>query len=238
MSTKVEICDSMNMSNRSIFTDYVKGMNPEEMEEFNKTIVMHMDTPAASEIRCQYYKRKLRYMGENVRIGTGVRFVRLENISLGDNVFISDNCTLIATSEKGIELGPGTRLKTGVYLDTELSNGYITTGKSVYIGTGCCLHGHAGLEIGDDCLLAQNITITPASHTFERLDRTIYQQPCTVKKITIGKDCYLGMNVCVVCYAERIGDGSVIGAGSVVVKEIPPYSVAVGVPAKIIRTRK
>ena len=60
------------------------------------------------------------------------------------------NCTLVATSEKGILLDEGARLKHGVYLDTEnASTGYITIGKRVYVGTGCCLHGHNGLEIGD-----------------------------------------------------------------------------------------
>lgn len=226
------------MPDKFIFTDFVHSMNPEEIEEFNKTVVMHMDTPATSEIRHQYYRVRLRHMGANVRIGTGVKFVHPENISLNDNVSIGDNCILIASSEKGIVLGEATRLKNGVYLDTEMPEGYIVTGKHVYIGTRCCLHGHLGLEIGDDCLLAQNITITPASHTFEKPDKTIYSQPCTMRKIRIGNDCYLGMHVCVVCSAERIGDGSVIGAGSVVVKEIPSYSIAVGVPAKVIRTRK
>jgi acetyltransferase-like isoleucine patch superfamily enzyme len=54
--------------------------------------------------------------------------------------------------------------------------------------------------------------------------------------MTIGRDCYLGMNVSVV-YSADIGEGSVIGAGSVVVKTIPPFSVAVGVPAKVMRKR-
>jgi len=96
--------------------------------------------------------------------------------------------------------------------------GYIKIGKRIYIGTGCCLHGHEGLEIGDDSLLAQNIT--PYSHKFEDPNKTIYSQGGYQRKVTIGRDCYIGMNVCVV-YSADIGEGSVMGAGSVVVHTIP-----------------
>jgi carbonic anhydrase/acetyltransferase-like protein (isoleucine patch superfamily) len=88
-------------------------------------------------------------MGANVRIGCGVRLVNPQHIALGDNVTIGDACTLIARSVRGISLGEGATLKQGVYLDTERATGYIEIGRRVYIGTGCCLHGHDGLEIGD-----------------------------------------------------------------------------------------
>ena len=68
----------------------------------------------------------------------------------------------------------------------------------------------------------------PEPFTFSKCGHT--------RKVTIGKDAYLGMNVCVL-YSADVGQGSVIGSGSVVVKSIPPYSVAVGNPAKVIRKR-
>ena len=106
----------------------------------------------------------------------------------------------------------------------------------MYVGTGCCFYAHMGLEIGDESLLAQNITITPYSHKFDDPLKTIASQGGFSRKISIGRDCYLGMNVSVL-WSTNISDGSVIGAGSVVVKPIPPYSVAAGVTAKIIRKR-
>jgi galactoside O-acetyltransferase len=110
-------------------------------------------------------------------------------------------------------------------------------GARAYLGTGCCLHGHQGLEIGEDTLLAQNVTITPFSHKFDDPAVPIIQQGGYMRKIAIGRDCYLGMGVCVL-YSADIGDGAVIGAGAVVVKPVPPFSVAIGVPARIIRKRK
>ncbi len=220
------------------FTEAQTKMSPDDIENYHRAVFMNMEGEYAKNKRQEYYRGLFRHMGKNVSIGVGVRIVNPQFISLGDNVQIHDRCTLVANSEKGIVLNDGARLKHGVYLDTEsVATGYIWIGKNVYIGAGCCLHGHEGLEIGDDSLLAQNITITPYSHKFNDPNKTIYSQGGIQKKIIIGRDCYLGMNVCIVCTAESIGEGSVIGAGSVVVKPIPPYSVAVGVPARVIKQR-
>lgn len=221
----------------SFFTDLYSKLTPEQVEEYHRTVFMNMEGDFARSARDEYYRGVLRRMGKNVHIGRGVRMVNPQFVSLGDNVKIHDNCILLAHSEKGITLDDGARLKYGVFLDVEDSQkGYIHIGKRVYIGTGCCLHGHLGLEIGDDSLLAQHVVITPASHTFEDPRKTIYSQPCNVRKVTLGRDCYLGMNVSVV-YSADIGEGAVVGAGSVVVRSIPPFAVAVGVPAKVIRYR-
>ncbi len=220
----------------TLFTDAFKALLPEEQEAYHRSVFMQMDTPGAAELRRQYYGGLLRHMGKNVRIGVGVKFVHPEWITLGDDVSIDDNCTLVSRSERGIALGASVCLKHGVYLDTETAEGYIEVGARAYLGTGCCLHGHAGLEIGEDTLLAQNVTITPFSHKFEDPAMPIIKQGGHMRKITIGRDCYLGMCTCVL-YSGDIGDGSVIGAGSVVVKPVPAFSVAVGVPARIKRKR-
>ena len=224
------------MNSERFFTEAYRNLTEEDKEAFYRTVFLNTDTEAASTLRHEYYAGLLRHMGKNVRIGCGVKILNPRYVTLSDNVCIEDHCALMARSERGITLQEGARLKYGVYLDTENAEGYIEIGKRVYVGTGCCLHGHKGLEIGDDALLAQNITITPYSHKFDDPGKTIYSQGGFTKKVIIGRDCYLGMNVSVV-YSADIGEGSVVGAGSVVVKTIPPYSVAVGVPAKIIRKR-
>ncbi len=225
------------MENERFFTDAYNALAAEERENYHRTVFLNMDGPFAMAMQVAYYRGRLRSMGQNVFIGVGVKFVNPQYISLGEGVQIHDRCTLVAHTEKGITLDEFARLKHAVYLDTETgAEGYIHIGKRVYVGAGCCLHGHRGLEIGDDSLLAQHVTITPASHKFEDPHRTIYSQGCCERKVVIGRDCYLGMNVCVLHSAD-VGEGSVVGAGSVVVKPIPPYSVAVGVPACVIRKR-
>ena len=218
------------------FTERFNSLNEQEREAFYKSVFMNMEGDNAAEARNLYYKEKLKSMGEGVYIGRGVKIVNPQFISLGSNVTINDGCTLIATNEAGISIADGASLKDRVYLDTETAEGYIKIGQAVYIGTGCMLHGHQGLEIGDHSLLAQNITITPYSHKFDDCNDTIIKQGGHTRKVTVGRDCYIGMGCCLV-YSADIGDGSVVGSGSVVVHTIPPYSVAVGVPAKVIRER-
>ena len=218
------------------FTDAFNVLPPDECEAYHRTVFMHMDTPHAAALRQEYYRGLLRRMGTNVRIGCGVTFLNPQFISLGDSVTIDDHCTLRAKGEPGITIDEGTRLQYGVYLDSETAIGYIHVGKRVYIGTGSSLFGHSGLEIGDDTLMAQNITITPYSHKFDDPAQLIKVQGGNTRKMTIGRDCYIGKAVSIV-YTADIGEGSVVGSGSVVVRTVPPFSIAVGVPAKVIRKR-
>lgn len=222
----------------NFFENAFKNMDDESRESFYKTVFMNDDSEYAAKLRLEYYKTKFKSMGENVYIGKGVTIVNPEFISVGNNVEIKNDVTLIARGEGGITLADGVRIQERVYLDTERVNtGYINIGKNVYIGTGTTLFGHMGLEIGDDCLLAQNIQLTPYSHIFDDPNSIIYSQGGHCKKVTIGRDVYIGMRAAIM-YSGDIGEGSVIGAGSVVVKPIPPYSVAVGCPAKVIKERK
>jgi len=223
--------------NDMFFSDAFATMPPEERELYRRTVIMNMPSAHAEELRVRYYKSLLRHAGKNIKIGCGVKIVNPQWISLGDGVVISDGCTLIARGEPGITLDEGVRLMDRVYLDTERAEeGYIHIGKHTYIGTSCVLHGHVGLEIGENCLFAQNITITPFQHIFDDPDRLIAEQGGHTRKVTIGRDCYLGMCVTVLWSAD-IGEGSVIGASSTVNRSIPPYSIAVGTPAKVIRGR-
>lgn len=220
------------------FTKAFENMDEVAKESFFKTIFLADDSEYATELRLKYYKTVLKGMGDGVTIGKNVKIVNPQWVTLGNNVRICDDVTIIARGEGGVLLDDGAWLNERVYLDTESDQtGYITVGKSVYIGTGTTLFGHNGLVIGDHSLLAQNITCTPYSHIFNDPNATIITQGGHSKKVTIGKDVYIGMGVDIM-YSGDIGDGSVVGAGSVVVKPIPPYSVAVGNPAKVIKERK
>jgi len=220
------------------FTNTFNNMSAEEKESFFRTVIMSDPSEYAERLRNKYYATIFKSMGENVKIGANVKIVNPQYISVGNNVTIGDNSTLIARGEGGIFLDDNVVVNDRVYLDTESAQtGYIVVGKNVYLGTGTTLFGHVGLEIGDFTLFAQNITITPYSHIFDNPGATIITQGGHMEKVVIGRDCYLGMGVCVM-YSGSIGEGSVIGAHSTVVKSIPPFSVAVGTPARVIKKRE
>lgn len=208
------------------------------LERKYEELFLNDPSPYAAQVRLDYYRTKLKAMGENCRIGCNVKIINPQYVSLGDDVRIGDDTTIIAHGPLGVNLAAHVNVKDRVYLNTESGEtGFINVGEYTYIGAGTMLFGHKGLEIGHSCLLAQNITIVPYSHIHADPDDYSCRQGGHCEKVTIGPDVYIGMGVCVL-YSGNIGQGSVIGAGSVVVKPIPAYSVAVGVPAKLIKSRK
>ncbi|PSW22068.1 sugar O-acetyltransferase [Photobacterium sanctipauli] len=109
----------------------------------------------------------------------------------------------------------------------------IKAGKGFYANHGCTILDCAPITIGDNCLLAPGVVIATAGHPLDPVERASGDE--FAYAITIGNDVWLGANV-TVCPGVTIGDNVVIGAGSVVTKDLPANTVCVGSPAKPIRT--
>lgn len=90
------------------------------------------------------------------------------------------------------------------------------------------------VTIGNDIRLAQNITLSGLNHNYEDVSMPIHEQGVSTSSITIEDETWIGANVVVVA-GVTIGKHSIVAAGSIVTKDIPPYSVAVGNPARIIK---
>jgi virginiamycin A acetyltransferase len=127
------------------------------------------------------------------------------------------------------------------YCDTECVIGFGTLfsqsdteiHKGVYIGPQCNI---GSCSIGKDSLIASGVHIMSGSkqHFFGDIEKPIQQQGGTYTRINIGEDCWIGNSSLVMA---NIGDKCIIGAGSVVTEDIPAYSIAVGNPARVIKTR-
>ena len=115
-------------------------------------------------------------------------------------------------------------------------SGMIRLGNDVSLGPGVIVYEtRGGLEVGDNCLIAAGTRICGTSHGTE-LGIPMRFQETIAKKIIIGPDVWIGMNT-VVHPGVEIGEGSIIGSGSIVTKSIPSYSIAMGAPCKVVRKR-
>ena len=123
------------------------------------------------------------------------------------------------------------------HVSIRVDKGWLITGVDVSFGPGAIIYEpRGGLEIGDHCLIAGGVAICGAEHGTERVDIPMRQQGVKGGKIVIENDVWLGMRA-VIMPGVTIGRGSIIGAGSVVTHDIPPYSVAWGVPCEVRRKR-
>lgn len=112
----------------------------------------------------------------------------------------------------------------------------VSLGNYSGLGSRCELYGE--VTIGEYVMIGPETVVYTTGHRFDRLDVPIGKQGSIgIKPVVIGNDVWIGRRV-IIMPGVTIGDGCVIGAGAVVTKDVPPYSVAGGVPARIIRSRK
>ena len=106
----------------------------------------------------------------------------------------------------------------------------ITLGRRVFINSGCRFQDQGGITIGDDCLIGHNVVIATLNHDMRPSRRAdLIPHP-----VVIGRNVWLGANVTVLP-GVTIGGDAVVGAGSVVTKDVPAGSIAVGSPARVVR---
>jgi acetyltransferase-like isoleucine patch superfamily enzyme len=160
-------------------------------------------------------------MGNKIKVGKKAviyphaifRFINGGSIIIGDNCMLED-FSVISTSGGDIKIG---------------DNFSIQTSSTIY--------GGGGLTIGNDVMIASNVVVVPAGHVFGDITIPIRKQGSSMKGVVIEDDVWIGCG-CRILDGVRIGKGSVIGAGSVVNKNIPEYSIVVGVPGRVIKNRK
>jgi acetyltransferase-like isoleucine patch superfamily enzyme len=128
-----------------------------------------------------------------------------------------------------IHLGVGTALR--------CHEGTLTVGDKCVLGRDISINCYLDVEIGDSALLADSVYVSDFDHKFGDLDVPIKDQGIVKSRVRIGRDVWIGTKATVARGVE-IGEGSVVGANAVVTKDLPPYSVAVGVPARVVRDRR
>jgi acetyltransferase-like isoleucine patch superfamily enzyme len=188
-------------------------------------------------LRLSWYRLRLGALGRGCRIESGVSLQYPGRIRIGDGTGIGRNVTLRANTDQspGIELGKGVSINDAVVINA--NRGRVTLGDRSWLGPFCLIYGNGGVAIGRNVLVAGHSSINTVSHSAERCDIPVNDQPVVIDPVVIEDDVWIGLNA-VVLQGVTIGHGSIVGAGAVVTKSIPPWSIAVGVPAQVIGRRQ
>lgn len=190
------------------------------------------------KLRNLLYRTIFSQIGSSVYIQHGVEFLGTTSIGIGNGVYIFKGVRI----DGGIHKNNRIHLENGVVIECNvviggLDDTCIHIGQDTFIGPSVCIAGPGDIKIGKDCLIAAQTGIYGNNHNFTDPIKAIKDQGVTRKGIVIEDDCWLGHGVKVLD-GITIGRGSVIGAGAVVTKDIPPFSVAVGIPARVIKSRE
>lgn len=173
-------------------------------------------------------------------IEAGVRIVYASKVKLGKGVYLDQGVYLHALPG-GISIGDSTFVMhhsmLHVFNFRNLPQAGITIGHNCFIGEFNVMRGQGGIRIGNDVYTGPMVQIVAVNHVYQDPARPIREQGITARGIVIEDDVWIGAGATVVD-GVTIGKGSIIGAGSVVTSDIPPYSIAVGTPAKPIKDRR
>lgn len=175
-----------------------------------------------------------RRTGRGTVIAPGVRVFHPWRLKLGRRVTINSGTRFQIGPGSSVEIGDDCRIESNVVF--AVYNGFVKFGNHSGVQTGCILHGRGGLTIGDNVMIAAGCVFVPFSHNYSAVDKPMISQGVTPKGIVLEDDVWLGTGVRVLT-GVRIGRGAIVGAGAVVNRDIPPYAVAVGVPARVVRYR-
>lgn len=187
-------------------------------------------------LRAIVYRLVMRIQGF-VAIENGVRLAQPANISLGPGVYLDQGVYLQACPQ-GIEIGADTYVMhhatLQVYNFRGIPHSGIKIGRRCFIGEYSIIRGQGGVTIGDRVFLAPSVQIMAVNHVYDDPERPLIEQGITAEGIVVENDVWIGTGA-IILDGVRIGRNSVIGAGAVVTRDVPPHSLAVGVPARVIR---
>ena len=152
-------------------------------------------------------------LGENVIFETGALVFHPERIEIGNNVYVGHHCIL-----------------KGYYRNSML------IGDNVWIGQQAFLHSAGGLTIGNNVGIGPAVKVLTSRHREAGREVPILAAPIEESPVIIEDDVDLGIGS-IIMPGARIGRGAQIGAGAVVTRDIPPFAIAAGMPARVLRFR-
>jgi acetyltransferase-like isoleucine patch superfamily enzyme len=199
---------------------------------FNLVIEKFISNIRSYKLLLRFYYPRFLFLGSNVS------FYELRSIKIGRFVKIDKGAHLNGLGKKGLIIGNNVSI--GAYSQIIVSGSFANRGEFIYIqdnvGIGPFAHlgGSGGLTIKKNCIIGGYFSCHPENHNFDKLDELIKNQGTIRNEIIINEDCWIGAKVTILS-GIVIGKHCVIAAGSVVTKNVEPYSVVGGVPAKVLK---
>lgn len=181
------------------------------------------------------FLNQLRFSG--VRAGILAEFPATGSFVYGRGLVVGALSRIYIGPRGSVRVGDDVMLGRNVHLQT--GAGCIEIGNRTSVQDNCRLYGDVSL--GEGCILAPNIYASSGNHMFDHLPHLpiALQEmigPQQSRPIGIGDDCWIGVNA-VIMGGVEIGNGAIIGAGAVVTRDVPPYAIAAGLPARVVGTR-
>ncbi len=175
-------------------------------------------------------------------VGKNVRITHCNHISCGKNVKFEDYTEIHGLCSDGLVFGDNVTISRGVmirpssYYGGDFGVG-LTMGNNSSIGP----YGYVGcsgkITIGSNVMFGPKCSLFAENHNFSDVDSSIKSQGVNQKGITVEDDCWIGSNV-VILDGVTVGKGSVIGAGTLITKDVPPYTVLIDRREKVAKHRE
>ena len=186
-----------------------------ELNSFLQFALCWLPGTSGYRLRRWHWGRQLNHLGERANIDVGAQFLGAQNIVIDDDFSCGPNCFLAATDNGMIEIGDRVSFNVNVHVNA-------------------CVLGR--IVLGNDVIIAPNVVMRSSDHVTKSLDKPIRQQGHNSKEIIVGDDVWISANA-TITGGTRIGQGAIIGAGAVVTRDVEPFTIVGGVPARFIKMR-
>ena len=187
-----------------------------EIKDWLEFIIRNIPGKVGYKIRSFYLSMRLSKKFSNIRSETGMRIEYPNNLELSSDSYFGVDCKIYASEFSKVKIGAKCQFNSNIMINAR---------------------GNGSIIIGDNVLVGPNVVIRSSDHAFKNLNQNINDQGMKDGNIIIKDNVWIGSN-CVILQNVIIGEGSVIAAGAFVTKNVDPYSVVGGVPAKLIKKRK
>jgi acetyltransferase-like isoleucine patch superfamily enzyme len=206
------------------------------LEQIVLVLVGWVPTVIGIGLRALLYRLILRMEGV-AAIEAGVRIRFADQIRLGKGVYLDEGVYLHACPQ-GIHIGTNSYVMHGsilhVYNFRDLPHAFIRVGKESLIGEYNVLRGQGGITIGDRVYTSPLVQLLAVNHVYSDPTIPMVDQGITAEGIVLEDDVWVGAGA-IITDGVTVGHGAVIAAGAVVTKDVAPYTVVGGVPARVIK---